>query len=277
MLGMKVINKYKVAPKYSLAYLIGITILSLLYFSTLYFFRISYAEKAHTELTQTGLLYHIGIVCFLFLIPIALHNYTKKQEVQTLYEKLKAENAISKYNALKNQLDPHFLFNTISILDSLIDEDKDKAHNYLEHFSTVYRYMLQTKNEVSLAEELAFVEAYIGLLTIRYGKGLQIEKKLSSSFLAQRIIPFSIQTLIENAVKHNKISEQSPLKIRIETKNKQLIVCNNLQPKGFQTAGTKVGLSNISELYKLRWNTDISIEQNVNFFCVSIPLIQLEK
>ncbi len=206
-------------------------------------------------------------------IPLSIYSIKREQQTSSMYEKLKAENAISKYNALRNQLDPHFLFNTISVLDSLIDIDKERAHDYIARFSSLYRYMLQSKESATLAEEMAFVEDYIALISIRYGEGLIIKRQIDSSLLSSEVIPLSVQTLIENAVKHNMASVQKPLCITIATtKDCTLEVSNNIQLKEFDTYGTRVGLSNITELYSLRWGGDVTVEQRDENFIVTLPL-----
>lgn len=198
----------------------------------------------------------------------------KRQLLALQYESLKVENVQIRYQALKNQVDPHFLFNTMSILDSLVDEDKQKTHEYIQRFSSVYRYILQTKETVTLDEELCFVDDYFGLLQVRFGESLRFKTEINPVFKTYSVVPLSLQILIENAVKHNIISRQHPLYITIKTTNdRELIVSNNYQPKPMPSAGAGIGLANLSERYALKWQKNITIEQTEDVFKVTIPLV----
>lgn len=198
----------------------------------------------------------------------------KRQLLALQYESLKVENMQIRYQALKNQVDPHFLFNTMSILDSLVDEDKQRTHEYIQRFSSVYRYILQTRETVTLDEELRFTDDYFGLLQVRYGECLQLNTEINFAFKAYSVVPLSLQILIENAVKHNIISRQHPLCITIETtRDRELIVTNNFQPKPMPSAGGGIGLANLSERYMLKWQKNITIEQTEDVFKVTLPLV----
>lgn len=198
----------------------------------------------------------------------------KRQHLALQYESLKVENMQIRYQALKNQVDPHFLFNTMSILDSLVDEDKQRTHEYIQRFSSVYRYILQTRETVTLDEELRFVDDYFGLLQVRYGEYLKLKTEINFALKNYSVVPLCLQILIENAVKHNIISRQYPLCITIETTHdRELMVSNNYQPKPMPSAGTGIGLANLSERYILKWQKAITIEQTKDIFRVTLPLV----
>ena len=190
-------------------------------------------------------------------------------------EALAKESVQSQLEALKSQLDPHFLFNSLNTLSFLIDEKNIEAQTYLEKLADVYRYVLVSKQKdmVSLQEEMEFVEAYMYLNKVRFRENIQIEKQLETGALEKKVAPLSLQMLIENAIKHNIISKDKPLKIQISANEKALSVVNNLQEKVTFEQSTKVGLQNIQNRYALLTNKNILIEKNENRFKVELPLL----
>ncbi|WP_330940571.1 sensor histidine kinase [Bacteroides sp. MSB163] len=217
---------------------------------------------------------NVSLALIVVFVSSIIYLSERRQHLALQYEALKTENMQIRYQALKNQVDPHFLFNTMSILDSLVDEDKQRTHEYIQRFSSVYRYILQTKETVTLDEELRFMDDYFGLLQVRYGECLQFKTEINSAFKNYPVVPLSLQILIENAVKHNIISQQHPLRITVRTTNDcELIVCNNYQPKSMPSAGAGIGLTNLSERYMLKWQKDITIEQTEEEFKVTLPLV----
>lgn len=219
---------------------------------------------------------------FLSLVVILL-GYTdhviKKQETTALEnETLKTQNLQSRYEALKNQIDPHFLFNTFSSLTSIIEVDPVKAQEFSIKMSSVLRYTLQNKDVVTLVEELDFTKDYCLLMQIRYDENLTINFDIDESYYSYYVAPLSIQTLIENAIKHNEISNRSPLTISVHTNiDKALTVSNCINPKKNDIKGTGLGLANLSERYMLKWQREIQIYSNEKIFMVSIPLIPPKK
>ncbi|SDF78483.1 Histidine kinase [Dyadobacter soli] len=191
-------------------------------------------------------------------------------------EALMRENVQSQLEVLKNQLDPHFLFNSMNTLAALIDDENTAAQDYLERLSDVYRYVLvsRNKNTVLLSEETAFVDAYVYLNKIRFRENLQVEKQLSTSALAQHITPLSLQMLIENAIKHNVASRENPLQIVIrEENNGYLVVENNISEKTILEKSTRVGLQNIINRYGLLTDRKVEIIRSEERFTVKIPLL----
>ncbi|MFY7910332.1 MAG: sensor histidine kinase [Emticicia sp.] len=202
-----------------------------------------------------------------FLIETDLKN-----EILLENEQLKTENLLVQLTSLKNQLNPHFLFNSLNTLSWLINEDKEKSQRYLQKLSQVLRYSLsmQEQSLVPLKEELALVDSYIFLLQIRFGNNLQIIKTIEN--MQFKIPPLSLQLLIENAIKHNVISTASPLSVWIELRDNVLIVRNTHKPKP-NSEGTGIGLVNLNERFKILAGREVEIEQNEQEFKVVLPLI----
>jgi LytS/YehU family sensor histidine kinase len=181
---------------------------------------------------------------------------------------------LNQLTSLKNQLNPHFLFNSLNTLSWLINEDKEKSQLYLQKLSQVLRYSLRMQEQslVSLNEELALMDSYIFLLQMRFGDNLKIIKQISEVEQFQ-IPPHALQLLIENAIKHNVVSSNMPLTIRIETKSADKIIkiSNSINAK-VNSNGTGIGLVNLSERFKILVGQDIEISQNGEF-TVILPLI----
>lgn len=213
------------------------------------------------------------VLSILFTALIYLINKNQKNMIEN--ERLVTENILNRYNALKNQTDPHFLFNSLNTLNGLIGYDNERAHEYVEQLSAVFRYTMQENSVVSLSEELQFAESYISLMKIRYGDGLSIKMNVQAHYNDYRILPFGVQVLVENAVKHNVISKKYPLEITIETTpDAKLRVLNNLQPKHTTAESTGLGLANLNERYKLMFGREIEIKTDNRFFSVEIPLMK---
>lgn len=190
-------------------------------------------------------------------------------------EALARENVQSQLETLKNQLDPHFLFNSLNTLASLIEEENIPAQTYLDRLSDVYRYVLvsREKNTVTLEEEMQFLDAYVYLNKIRFRENLQIEKHIPAQAYHQYIAPLSLQMLIENAIKHNVISRENPLKIKILQEGNFLTVENNVQEKKTFEKSTKLGLQNIINRYRLLSNLQVEVSNNGAQFSVRLPLL----
>lgn len=232
-------------------------------------------EFAFTGARGMEILYNnVFLAITVLVVSYIVYLSSKRQQIALENEVLRAENMQIRYTALKNQIDPHFLFNTMSILDSLVDEDRQKTHEYIQRFSSVYRYILQSKETVTLGEELRFVDDYFGLMQVRFGKSLMLKLEINPMLREYSIVSLGLQMLVENAVKHNIISRQMPLCITIcTTVDHKLVVTNNYQPKKMPSSSGGIGLANLSERYMLKWQQDISIEQSADTFRVTLPLI----
>lgn len=189
-------------------------------------------------------------------------------------EKLRAENMASRYEALENQMDPHFLFNSLNTLKSLIEVDVDKAGDFVHQLSTVLRYTLKNEEVVTLSQELDCVRPYCQMMKIRYGDNLVFDHHIDhEKYDAYHVLPLSIQGLVENAIKHNVISTKQPLTINILTDDdNHLIVSNKIQPKIGKEEGTGIGLANLAERYRIKWNENVEIFDDGTIFRVTLPL-----
>ena len=212
----------------------------------------------------------ITLSCYL------MNRSLKSRKVMMEMQQLKIENIANQFEALKNQLNPHMLFNSLNTLYSLIRESPEKAQEYLNELSKVMRYTLQKDSDshsISVKEEMEFVYSYIYLLKMRYEDNLTFKFEIAESEMSKKLPKMSIQLLIENAVKHNEISNRHPLSIEVRTKNDSIKVSNRLQLRRGTVSSTGIGLSNLSNRYKLLYKKDIEIIETDNTFTVVLPLI----
>ena len=180
------------------------------------------------------------------------------------------------YQNLINHLNPHFLFNSLTSLNSLILTKPKEASDFLQKLSVIYRYILQNKDSelVSLSDELAFSRQYIDLQSARFGDGLQISLNVGVEYLTRRIVPVTVQNLLENAIKHNIIDEENPLKICIYSEGETLFVTNTLQKKDFVKTSNKQGLGSLKSLYGYLSQRPVSTTETATHFIVKIPLLR---
>jgi len=223
----------------------------------------------------------IGIFCNLLATSLneGAAFFEKWRQVVDEAEQLKKENLQSQLEGLKGQVNPHFLFNSLNSLSSLITDDPEKAEKFLDEMSKVYRYLLRNNEEglTTLESEMQFIQSYFHMLKTRWAEGLELEIRIDERFLNYQIPPLTLQMLVENAVKHNAIIKNCPLKILIMTTNSgKLIVSNNLQRKNRLVSSNKVGLNNIVNKYRLMKKEEISVRDDGKEFAVAIPLIQPE-
>jgi LytS/YehU family sensor histidine kinase len=208
---------------------------------------------------------------------LILRLIIQKQSIQIENETLKREALQSQFESLKNQLSPHFLFNSLTALKTLIREAPDTAQNYVNNLSHALRYTLQSneKHLVTLKEEMDFMESYLFLIKIRFDANLSTITRIDEKYYSHRLPPLTIQTLVENAVKHNEISKRRPLTINIiTTENESLIVWNDIQEKITEEEGTGIGLTNLSTQFQLLLGKDITISNENKQFRVEVPLIK---
>ncbi|GAB3993815.1 hypothetical protein GCM10028807_30020 [Spirosoma daeguense] len=221
------------------------------------------------------------LIPFVFLVPVvAIYEgrYLYRQWWATYYEaeRLKQENLQSQLNSLKAQINPHFLFNSLSTLSSLVTEDPPRAEAFIDELASVYRYVLQTNNQplTTLATELQFIEAYFHLLQTRFGKGITLDVAVDEEYTAFLLPPLTLQLLVENAVKHNTVLPSRPLQIRIFTEhNNNLFIVNTLHKKQQTILSNRTGLANIQAKYHLLNRSSVIIEQTDDSFQVTLPLI----
>lgn len=215
----------------------------------------------------------ILVVTFLFTMTIYLMKQNHLAVVGM--QKLDFENLQNRYTALKNQTDPHFLFNCLNTLNGLIGRDDRRAQEYVQELAMVFRHTMRDKVVVRLSEELEFVKSYLYLMCIRYFDGLKVVWHIDDKYLDYYVIPSGLQILVENAIKHNIASAKIPLAISISTKEDKIVVENKLQLREQSTsASTGVGLDNLMEQYRLVFGKDIDIVSKDGQFSVSLPLIK---
>lgn len=192
-----------------------------------------------------------------------------------LNAQLEREKSQVQFDNLKNQLNPHFLFNALTSLNSLIFEDQKLASEFLQQLSKVYRYVLQNKEKtmVSLDTELSFIQHYVSLLKTRFRDSLTIEFDIPDDALSRAIVPVTLQILIENALKHNIVDRAKPLSVRINISDDYLVVSNNLQEKKLVEHSNEQGLENLKTLYSFLSDKPLIITKDANQFLVKVPLI----
>jgi len=215
-----------------------------------------------------------GIIYGGFFLTYHYYKKNKKQQEQlAIYNQALSE---SKINQLKTQLNPHFLFNNLNILDQLIEEDKCKASDFLNEFAEIYRYVLQVSDKkiVPISEELTFAEKYFNLIKHKYENAYQL--KIESKNIKGEIVPLTLQLLVENAVNHNLGTELKPVHIVIYIDEK-IIVSNNIIPKQYTKHTSGRALNNLKEQYALLSNDQIEIEKSDKNFTVIIPIIPTQE
>lgn len=193
-------------------------------------------------------------------------------------EQLERAKAEAELEALKNQIDPHFIFNSLNTLSHLIEERPAKAKQFNDSLADVYRYILQNKARglVLLREEIEFLKSYFLLLQIRFEKAVELELNIDDSIFDQYLVPpISLQILAENAIKHNEFSEMSPLLLSIHLQNEELIIHNKVRRKNLRKASSKIGLQNLKERYKLTTSKEISIDETSTDFLVRLPVLKI--
>jgi two-component system LytT family sensor kinase len=197
------------------------------------------------------------------------------KDSHVMAERLEKEKAQVQFDNLKNQLNPHFLFNALTSLNSLIGENPSLASQFLQHMSKVYRYVLQNKeqNFVSLRIEFEFIQNYVFLAKTRFAEGLMIKFNISDRSWEKAIVPVTLQILIENALKHNVVDQLRPLTIEIFTTGDSLTVSNTLQPRKIVESSNKQGLDNLKSLYRFLTDRPVEVNEDGNRFMVKIPLL----
>lgn len=217
------------------------------------------------------LIAQITIFCIIFMV-----NYTISAGNKMKEEKEKKHVAQYRYQKLKRQVNPHFLFNCLNALDCLVWEEKpEMASRYIHKLASVYRYMIKSEEEtfVQLSEELTFVEMYVDLLKVRFPEGYEVIVDVREEDKARFVLPCSIQLLIENASKHNAVGSETPLVIKVESDGTQVKVTNNIIPKVTKVQSTGLGQKYIRQQYMDLSGKDISIEKTDNEYCVTLPLL----
>lgn len=202
-------------------------------------------------------------------------KWKQASKFEITQQKIIAGTANAKFESLKNQIDPHFLFNSLNVLSSLIEENPDNAQRFTTSLSKIYRYVLEQKDKelVSVEDELSFAKTYMNLLKMRFENSLFYELPATPINPDAKVVPLSLQLLLENTVKHNVVSEQKPLHIRIFIDGDYLAIQNDFQKKEVLQDRQGVGLQNIVNRYGIVTNRKVLIEQNEETFTVKIPIL----
>jgi sensor histidine kinase YesM len=221
--------------------------------------------------------YYVAFIISIVVTGIfyLFYYYKYVQERKVKEQKIIAGTASAQFDALKNQLDPHFLFNSLNVLTSLIEENPEAATRFTTALSKVYRYVLEQKNKelVTIEEELMFAKIYMSLIKMRFEDSIVFTSPDHISNPEAKVVPLSLQLLLENAVKHNQVTPSRKLHISIHEKGGNLIIKNNVQPKNVVKRGSGVGLQNIRKRYHLLTDRPVTIQQDEKEFVVSIPLL----
>ena len=221
------------------------------------------------------------IVNVALLISAVLHarafmeEWKKSTRKEVVEQKLIAKSANAQFESLKNQLDPHFLFNSLNVLSALIDENPGQAQNFTAAMSKIYRYVLEQKDKelVTVEEELDFARTYCELLETRFEDSVSFEFDVNANVLNSYVVPLSLQLLLENCIKHNFATSQKPLNVKIYSDGGFLLIENNMQSREQVKESAGIGLSNIVQRYALLTSQNVFIEKSADFFRVKIPIL----
>lgn len=229
-------------------------------------------------LSQEHMANYLVAIIITLVVTLAFHAfyfYKAYAENKVKEQKVIAGTASAQFESLKNQIDPHFLFNSLNVLSSLIEENPDNAQKFTTSLSKIYRYVLEQKDKelVSVEEELSFAKTYMNLLKMRFENSISYELPTDFDNPEAKVVPLSLQLLLENTIKHNVVSEQKPLHIKIYIDNNYLIVENNLQKKEVLQDRKGVGLQNIVNRYGLISERKVLVEQTETAFKVKIPIL----
>ncbi|MFL9844295.1 histidine kinase [Flavobacterium rhizosphaerae] len=221
--------------------------------------------------------YYVAMIITIVITFVihAFYFYKSYQENKVNQQKIIAGTASAKYESLKNQIDPHFLFNSLNVLSSLIEENPENAQRFTTSLSKVYRYVLEQRDKelVSVEEELAFAKTYMNLLKMRFENSVFYEMPEKLPDPEAKVVPLSLQLLLENTIKHNIVSQQKPLHIRIYEEKGYLIVQNDFQKKEIMQGRRGVGLQNIISRYAIITNRKVLVEQTEKYFTVKLPVL----
>ena len=228
-------------------------------------------RKAFPSILLTSLMAELTAYCLVFMANYALTAQSKMQ-----VERGKANMAQYRYMKLKQQVNPHFLFNSLNILDCLVcEEQSEKASEYIHKLAGIYRYMIKSEDDdiVLMRDELSFVQQYIDLLHIRFPEGFRVEMDVPESQMNRYVLPCALQLLIENATKHNAVNKDTPLVIRVQADDTHVWVENNIVPKVGKVESTGLGLKYLKQQYLDISGEKIAIEHTDRIFKVTLPLI----
>ncbi|WP_066225527.1 2TM domain-containing protein [Formosa haliotis] len=228
---------------------------------------------AHEKLSHYS--FGFWVTINIVIIYHFVYYYNAYQQRKIKEQKVIAGTASAQFESLKNQIDPHFLFNSLNVLSALIEENPDNAQRFTVSLSKIYRYVLEQKDKelVTVEEELSFAKTYMNLLNMRFENSIIYSPPVHFDNPDAKVVPLSLQLLLENTIKHNIVSEQKPLKISITVEDNYLIVTNNLQKKDVLKTREGVGLQNIVNRYAILTKRHVLVSETADAFSVKIPIL----
>jgi len=237
-----------------------------------------YSWEQNSNPYKLNIIYASLINLFFHLINAILFFFREYKRQSEEAEELRRSSAQAQIQLVKSQINPHFLFNNLNVLSGMVIKDNPEANHFIEEFSKVYRYILnnQEKELVELRSELEFIQPYIFLLKKRFNEGLVVDIKVPDKQTQLYVVPAALQMLIENAIKHNVVSQHKPLHIAIHSGgNDTLVIKNNLQPRTATVPSGRIGLQNIRRRYEIISGRGIQVMHSEKEFEVSLPLLHL--
>lgn len=259
-----------------------IEVIAIIFYTSLVgliFFSINklYPIEAFEENITLSIFFTLMVTFFMVSLNEGYFFFMKWKETLLMTEKLEKDNIRSQYETLKSQINPHFLFNNLNTLASLIEENPKLAVEYVQQTADYYRSILNLKDKeiIRLDEEIELIKTFYTLQKNRYGDNLTINIKLDNVDYNSYVAPLALQMLVENAIKHNIISKEKPLNINIYVDEKAILVSNNLQKRELEQPSTRFGLKNIKERYSFLSHKSVEISENDSTFTVSIPILTM--
>jgi two-component system, LytTR family, sensor kinase len=236
-----------------------------------------YPIESFEENLKLSIFFTLIITFFITSLTEGFFFFMKWKETLVHTEKLEKENIKSQYETLKSQINPHFLFNNLNTLASLIEENQKAAVDYVQETADYYRRILNLKDKeiITVEEELDLIKSFLNLQSNRYGDNLRTNINISSEHLQTFVAPLTIQMLVENSIKHNIISREKPLTINISSSVETIVVSNNLQKREADQSSNMFGLKNISERYSFLTSKKVEVIENDNTFTVNIPILTM--
>jgi len=236
---------------------------------------------AQHSATDWNVIYKATALCVVCVVFIT-HTYETVFLIKswgtdkTKGEQLEKAKAQAELAALKNQIDPHFMFNSLNTLSYLIENNSSKAKLFNDSLAEVYRYILYNKdrNLVLLSEELTFAQKYFSLIKIRFGDSISFTVTSTMNHDTLLIPPISLQILLENAIKHNEFSERKPMMMTLDIQNEKAVITNDIRPKKIKKQSSHIGLANLGERYKLITEKEITVHDDARKFIVELPLLK---
>ncbi|MHC1705226.1 MAG: sensor histidine kinase [Tenuifilaceae bacterium] len=236
-----------------------------------------YPTESFDQNLKLSIFFTLMITFFITSLTEGYFFFMKWKETLFRSEKLEKENIRSQYETLKSQINPHFLFNNLNTLASLIEENPKIAVDYVQKTADYYRSILNLKDKeiITIEEELGLINTFFNLQSNRYGENLRLNINIATNQMYNFVAPLTLQMLVENAIKHNIISKDKPLTINILSENGSIIVRNNLQKRDLENGSNKFGLQNISDRYSFLTSKKVEVTENETTFTVSIPILTM--